>query len=160
MKKAILLVLLFLSTSAFAQFDLPTYLGGAIEVNSKFDYTLYNEAVTITPQWQIDKFIIANQTTSLISDSATVLFSGLKLGYEVWNDNADKSISVSAHGLAGFEKGDALSGLGINYNTGNISLMLDGSQRYKTKTFVGTVSVGYFLNDRAARKKKDYHLIK
>jgi len=157
MKKAItalFCILLISAKCSFAQFDLPTFVGGAIEVNSKFDYTLYNEAVTVAPQWQIDKFIIANQTTSLISDSATVLFSGLKLGYEVWNNGSDKSLTISAHGLLGFEGSDKLSGIGLGYTTGNIAVLLDASQRYKTKTFVGTASVGYYINDRASRKKK------
>ena len=95
MKNAILVLFLFISSISFAQFDLPTYLGGAIEVNSKFDYTLYNEAVTITPQWQIDKFIIANQTTSLISDSATVLFSPFDFGISLMSVGQSSATSIN-----------------------------------------------------------------
>ena len=143
MKKAILLVLLFLSTSAFAQFDLSSSVGFGIEVNNKLDYQLFQTTVTIEPQYRIDKITLSSQSEAMQNDSNTLFYSGLKVGYEFWNKE-NKSLQVTGHALIGTEGRKKLGG-GLTYVVDNISLNLDLSQEYKAKTFVGILSVGFYL---------------
>ena len=143
MKKAILLVLFFLSTSAFAQFDLSSSVGFGIEVNNKLDYQLFQTTVTVEPQYKIDKITLSAQSEAMQNDSNTLFFSGIKFGYQFWNKD-NKSLQLTAHGLIGTEGRKKLGG-GLVYSVDNISLNLDLSQEYKAKTFIGILSVGYIL---------------
>ena len=59
-----------ISTSAFAQFNLSSGIGYGIQVNSKFDYTLFQTTVSVEPQFQFDKFSLVSQSLAMISDSA------------------------------------------------------------------------------------------
>ena len=143
MKKAILLVLFFLSTSAFAQFDLSSSVGFGIEVNNKLDYQLFQTTVSVEPQYRIDKITLSSQSEAMQNDSNTLFFTGLKAGYEFWQHER-KSLQFTLHGLIGTEGRKKLGG-GLVYSVDNISLNLDLSQEYKTKTFIGILSVGYIL---------------
>ena len=143
MKKALLLVLFFLSTSAFAQFDLSSSVGFGIEVNNKLDYQLFQTTVSVEPQYRIDKITLSLQSEAMQNDSNTLFFTGLKAGYEFWNQK-NKSLQVTCHALLGTEGRKKLGG-GLTYVVDNISLNLDLSQEYKAKTFIGILSVGYVL---------------
>lgn len=143
MKKALLLVLFFITSSAFAQFNLSSSVGFGIEVNSKLDYQLFQTTVAIQPQFTIDKITLSSQSEAMQNDSNTLFFTGLKVGYKVW-ELKGKSLQLTAHGLLGTEGRKKLGG-GLVYSVDNISLNLDLSQEYKAKTFVGILSVGYLL---------------
>lgn len=143
MKNAILVILLFISSVSFGQFNLSSAVGFGIEVNSKLEYDLFQSTVTVEPGFQIDKFSIGSQSIALRSDSATKFFTGIKAGYNFWNEK-NKSLSISLHGLLG-TAGNKLIGGGLSYKVDDISLNADFSQEYLHKTFIGVLSVGYLL---------------
>ena len=143
MKNAILVILLFISSISFAQFDLSSSVGFGIEINKQLDYQLFQTTVTIEPQYKIDKITLSSQSEAMQNDSNTLFYTGLKAGYEFWNKE-NKSLQVTGHALIGTEGRKKLGG-GLTYVVDNISLNLDLSQEYKAKTFVGILSVGFYL---------------
>ena len=143
MKNAILVILLFISSISFAQFDLSSSVGFGIEINKQLDYQLFQTTVTIEPQYKIDKITLSSQSEAMQNDSNTLFFSGLKVGYQFWQQR-EKSLQVTGHALLGTEGRKKLGG-GLTYVVDNISLNLDLSQEYKAKTFVGILSVGFYL---------------
>ncbi len=47
MKNAIIVIMLFISSVSFAQFDLSSSVGFRIEINKQLDYQLFQTTVTI-----------------------------------------------------------------------------------------------------------------
>ena len=145
MRKVIIAILVMLSSSAFAQFNLSSGIGYGIQVNSKLDYTLFQTTVSVEPQFQFDKFSLVSQSLAMISDSASNFYTGLKAGYRVWqNINEDEQFTVSGHALLGSE-GRKLLGGGVAYKIENIELNIDCSQEYLSKSFISVLSLNYNL---------------
>lgn len=149
MKKLfVILTIAFTLTTlvANAQFSLSTAIGYGMKINSHYDYSLYQTAVTLDPQYTIDKVTIYTEGLSVISDSSTKLFSGLKVDYAFWNikSEANKKLSANVHALLG-EAGTKLFGGGINYTVDNVYVGFDASQEYLNKELWLNLSVGYFL---------------
>jgi len=148
MRKVIIAILFLISTSAFAQFSLSTAVGFGAKINSQYDYSLYQTSITLDPQYTIDKVTIYTEGLSVISDSSTKLFTGLKVDYAFWDwkGESNKKLSANVHALIG-EAGSKLFGGGINYTVGNIYVGFDASQEYLNKELWLNLSVGYFLQN-------------
>lgn len=145
MKKIFLvLVMLFVTTMSYAQFDMTSSLGFGAEVNSKLDYTLYQASASVTLQQRFDELTIGEQTTSLFNDSVTTFLTGLVVGYDVYRFDTNKVLSVNASSLYSSE-GDMFYGGGVKFRNKNVEFSLSGYQNYDKKTFVGVGSVGWYL---------------
>jgi len=136
----LLLTVLTVSTST-AQFQISGTVGYGAKINKKLDYSLFQSTVTSSLQQKIDKFSIIAQGMSIISDSTTDFYGGLKLSYDFWAKK-NKSLSITAHGLIG-EEGKKLSGLGLIYTVDKMSLNADVSQEYKNKELFLNLGIGY-----------------
>lgn len=149
MKNLILAIILFAGFSTLqAQFSLSSSVGFGAKINSQYDYSLYQTSITLDPQYTIDKVTIYTEGLSVISDSSTKLFTGLKVDYAFWDwkGESNKKLSANVHALLG-EAGSKLLGGGINYTVGNIYVGLDASQEYLNKELWLNLSVGYFLQN-------------
>ena len=142
---AIFLSLLIISSAnaQFENFKKGAFVGYGAEFVSAEDYTLTQTQVTFDLQFQSGIFLYGSQTTTLINDSITTPFTGLKLGAEVWKKE-EKQLFITAHGLIG-DYGDKLAGGGVMFQTPTFGISLDVAQRYKRKSLNITLCAGAYF---------------
>jgi len=130
--KTLTAIILLIATTTQAQFSLSTSAGYGISVNSNLEYTLFQSVITITPKYKFNNLIIGVQSNAVNSDSATTMFNGLNASYIAKQFGPDKSLSLSAHFLLGFE-GDMLTGAGLSYDWKQVGFDLSVSQEYNRR---------------------------
>lgn len=132
-----ILLTVFLISSANAQFDnfkKGAFIGYGAEFLSAKDYNLLQTQVTFDLQFQTGIFLYGSQTTTMISDSVSTPFTGLKIGVSAWNNqDNNQQLFITGHGLIG-EAGDKLLGGGVMFQTPQFGINIDISQRYKRKS--------------------------
>lgn len=138
----IVMLVLLTACNIQAQFSLSTAVGYGIKSNSSMDYTLFNSSIQVNPQYDIDKINISAIALA-VNDSIADFYSGIKTGYQIWEDGY-KKLQISAAALAGFE-GKLLTGGGVTYTVSNTFLNLDCYYEKKRMEFWTNLSVGIFV---------------
>jgi hypothetical protein len=145
MKKLLLVVMMLVSVSAFAQFKLKTGVGMGVQIYTNEAPNIYQTNLTVTPQQTIDKLTLGLVTQTFIQNNNTDAFIGANASYPMWTDSDGlRTLFLSAHYLHGSE-GRQLIGGGVGYGNADVELDLDVSQEYKSKTMFIGVTLSTFL---------------
>lgn len=142
MKTLLVVVLLLITNSVFAQFQLSGAVGYGIRVNNEQDYDLFQSSVTVEPQYDFGKLKVSAVALA-INDVSADFYAGIRPAYEVYNTE-EMSFSISVSALQGLE-GKSLLGGGLVYDYMNMFVNADAYHEPKLNQFIGNLSFGVYL---------------
>lgn len=142
MKTLTLVILLLISTTAFAQsnpFTLGTGIQLGLQFNKEGQANEYQFVNTFVGQFNFKQIFTGAITKTTIKDSIPEIAAGLRIGYNLWK-KCDQSFSVYGEGLHG-QAGKNYVGSGLQFEYGE-AIRFNAYVGYEFKEQITAVELG------------------